>query len=114
LTSPVAIGGLCVVIGSKLNQIAMFYNNQKMPVFISNSWATGYAKTDIFINALKYGDFHIMGNEFTKLIPLCDTWDFGYCSMSIGDLLIRTFVVLIIYFSIKECNKSKINVDNFS
>jgi len=111
LTSPVTIGGVCVIVGSILNHIVMFYNGNRMPVFISNSFSTGYAKQDIFIKALKYGDFHILGNEFTKLIPLCDTWDFGYGVMSIGDILIRLFVVLIIYYSIIQSNKPKIIID---
>lgn len=104
LTSPMTIGSLFILIGTILNKTAMYFNGNKMPVFISNSWATGYAKNDIFIKALKYGDFHIIGNEFTKVIPLCDTWDFGWCSMSIGDMIVRTFVVLIIYYSVKACN----------
>jgi len=94
-----------VWLGSALNTIAINANFGKMPVFFSNSWATGYAKHDMFIEALKYGDFHIMGNEFTKMIPLCDVWDLGWCVMSPGDIIIRSFVFIIIYNSIKASNE---------
>jgi len=105
LTSPVVIGGLCTVIGSMLNQIAMFYNNNKMPVFVSNSWSSGYVKANMFEETVKYGDFHIMGDMYTKLIPICDTWDVGYMVFSPGDLLIRMFVFFTVYYSIKQLNK---------
>ena len=106
MTSPVVIGTLCTIVGSKLNQIAMFDNNNKMPVFFSNAWATGYAKVDIFTNASRYGDFHVMGDMYTKLIPLCDTWDAGFMVLSPGDLLCRGFVFMILYYSIKQLRKT--------
>jgi len=94
-----------VWIGSILNTIAIRANSGKMPVFFSNSWATGYAKHDMFVKALPYGDYHIMGDEFTKMIPLCDVWDFGWCCMSPGDLIFRSFVFIITYNSIKASNQ---------
>jgi len=108
LTSPVIIGAICTALGSKLNQIAVLYNNNKMPVFISNSWATGYAKADMFSKSLKYGDYHVMGDMYTKLIPLTDIFDAGYMSFSIGDALVRSFAFIIIYYSIKSSNIMKI------
>jgi len=107
LTSPVVIGGLCIVIGSILNKIAMFYNDNKMPVFVSNSWATGYVKADMFIKTVNYGDFHIMGDMHTKLIPICDTWDVGYMVFSPGDILIRMFVFFTVYYSVKQLSSIK-------
>lgn len=102
LTSPVVIGGLLIFIGSKLNQIAMSYNENKMPVFFSNSWATGYAQSNMFIELQKYGDFHVFGDQYTKLIPLTNIFDVGFMSFSVGDILIKTFVFLIIYYSFKN------------
>ena len=107
LTSPVVMGGLCIVIGSILNKIAMFYNNNKMPVFVSNSWATGYVKADMFTKAVNYGDFPIMGDMHTKLIPICDTWDVGYMVFSPGDILIRMFVFFTVYYSVKQLSSIK-------
>jgi len=92
-------------IGTSLNVIAMRANGGKMPVFVSNSWATGYAKPDMFEKTLAVGDFHIIGNMYSNLIPICDTWDFGWCVMSIGDIIVRSFVFLVIYYCIKESNK---------
>lgn len=108
LTSPVVIGGLCTIIGSKLNQVAMFYNGNKMPIFVSNSWSTGYIKPNVFEKLLRYGDFHVFGSSNTKFIPLTDIFDMGYMVLSIGDVFVRLFVFLIIYYSIKAIN----NKDN--
>jgi len=106
LTSPVIVGALFLIIGSELNKIVMFYNNQKMPVFISNSWSTGYAKVDMFEKASNFKDFHTIGTQFSNMIFLSDTWDLGYCSMSIGDIMVRIFAFIIIYYSIEQINKS--------
>ena len=107
ITSPVAIGVLCIGIGSILNVIAVRFNNFKMPVFPNVSLETGYSKTDMFDKMLLYNDYHVFGNSETSLIFLTDIFDFFYSIMSIGDLITRMFVVLIIYCSIKECNKYK-------
>jgi len=110
ITSPVAIGVLCVGIGSILNVIAVRFNSFKMPVFPNVSLGTGYSKMDMFDKMLLYNDYHVFGNSETSLIFLTDIFDFFYSIMSIGDLITRIFVVLIIYYSIKECNKYKNNV----
>jgi len=91
-------------IGSALNTIAIDANSGKMPVFISNSWATGFARPDMYNKALEYGDFHVVGDMYTKLIPLCDTWDLGVSIYSIGDFFILSCVFLIVYYSIKASN----------
>jgi len=111
LTSPVIIGSLFLIIGSELNKIVMSYNNQKMPVFISNSWSTGYAKIDMFEKTLICNDFHTIGTLASNMIFLSDTWDFGYCSMSIGDIMVRIFAFIIIYYSIKQLDNHKIIID---
>ena len=103
-TSPFPIGALCAFIGSKLNQIAMFYNDGKMPVFPNVSIGTKYIKIDMFEKASVFKDFHSLGNYTTNLIFLTDIFDFFYVIMSVGDLLLRIFVVLVLYYSIKQCN----------
>jgi len=107
LTSPVIIGTLFATLGSKLNQIAMFYNNGKMPVFPSNSLSTGYSKIDMFEKAEVFKDFHIWGDHTAKLIFLTDTWDIFYVIMSLGDILIKLFAVIILYYTIKQINEYK-------
>lgn len=94
----------CIIIGTILNTIAIKSNSGKMPTFISNSWATGYAKPDMFIKASQYGDFHVMGDMYSKMIPLTNTWDFGYACYSIGDIFCFAFIFLVLYNSIKESN----------
>lgn len=106
LTSPVIIGALFATVGSKLNQIAMFYNNGKMPVFPSNSISTRFSKIDMFEKASAFKDFHIWGNYNTKLIFLTDTWDIFYVIMSPGDILIKLFAGIVLYYSVKQCNKN--------
>lgn len=92
-------------IGTFLNIIAIRANGGKMPVYPSLTYFTGYAKPEMFIDSAKYGDFHILGDAYTKMIPLTDVFDvFGYSVMSIGDILVRLFVFLIIYHSIKSSN----------
>lgn len=112
ITSPVVVGALFAFVGSKLNQIAMFYNGNKMPVFPNVSFNTGYSKLDMFEKALPFKDFHIFGNNLTNMIFLTDIFDFFYAVMSIGDIFLRIFVGLVIYYSIKQSNKNKIYVDN--
>ena len=102
------VGGLILVwLGYLLNYIAIQANNGFMPVFVSNSWATGYVKPDTFSRALEHGDFHVLGDMYTKMIPLCDVWDLGWCVLSVGDILVRFFVFIVLYCSIKQSNKNK-------
>lgn len=94
-----------VWLGTALNMIAIRANGGKMPVYPTLTYFTGYVKPDTFINTSNYGDFHILGDAYTKLIPFCDIWDTGFMVFSIGDLFSRTLVFLIIYHSIKASNK---------
>ena len=96
------IGAGCVILGGILNDIAIRSNGGFMPVFPSLSYITGYAKPEGFgvVN-----DFHILGNSQTNLKILTDYIDLGYSILSIGDILIRIFVFLIIYKSIVKSNK---------
>jgi hypothetical protein len=108
MTSPVFVGGIGALIGSKLNQIAMYYNGNKMPVFPNVSFNTGYSKIDMFEKATLFNDFHTFGNHLTNMIFLTDIVDTFYAVMSIGDILIRTFVALTLYYSIKNSNEVNI------
>ena len=95
------IGSIFVIIGGKLNDIAIQVNDGFMPVFPSLSYLTGYATIESFD---KVDDIHILGNELTKMKYLTDIFDIGYSVLSIGDIFIRVFVFLIIYGSIKTLN----------
>lgn len=100
LTSPASKTTFCLGLGSFLNYMAIISNNMKMPVFPSNCYWTGYIKPE-FIN----DGLHVLGDAYTKAIPLCDWIDFGIYVASPGDILIRSFAFLIIYHSIKNSNK---------
>lgn len=106
ITSPMVIATLLLWVGSMLNKIVISANNG-MPVFPSNSYWTGYIKPDFIQDGI-----HILGNAYMKLIPLTDIYDFGLSIVSIGDILVRMYAFLIIYYAIKESNKIiKIIVD---
>jgi len=94
-----------VVLGTVLNTITIKANSGKMPVYPTLTYFTGYVKPAMFINTTKYGDFHILGDAYSKMIPFCDIWDVGYMCFSIGDIFCRLFAFLIIYYSIKASNK---------
>lgn len=107
LTSPVSLGVLSMGIGSTLNTIAVKFNDSKMPVFADVSFGTGYSKIDMFDKMAYYSDYHVFGSHLSNMIFLTDFIDIFYSIISIGDLFIRAFVVLVIYYSIK-INESKI------
>ena len=100
LTSPAIIAGICLWIGSSLNRLAMFFNDNKMPTYPSVTFWTKYIKSDGFIDGI-----HILGNAYSRAIPLCNIFDFfGYTVLSLGDIIIRSFPYIILYYSIKRTN----------
>lgn len=72
-----------------------------MPAFPSLTYFTGYLKGDTFS---KIQDIHILGDSNVKLKYLSDFIDIGYSILSIGDIFIRVFVVIIIYVTVKKTN----------
>lgn len=100
------MGSGFILLGGMCNNLAMAANGGKMPVFPNLSYLTNYAKPEAFIIANQVAnDFHVLGDENTKLKVLTDVVDIGYSILSIGDLFIRVFVVLIIYGAIKKTNQ---------
>ncbi|WP_300262859.1 DUF5317 domain-containing protein [Clostridium sp.] len=96
------IGSLFVLAGTFLNHIVMAANNGRMPAFPSLTYFTGYIKSDTFS---KVQDIHMLGDSSVKLKCLSDIIDIGYSILSIGDILIRVFVVIIIYVTVKKTNE---------
>lgn len=101
LYSSALIGSAFMISGGLLNDLAIKANNGFMPVYPTLSYLTGYANKEIF-SIVK--DIHILGNAETNLKILTDFIDLGYSVLSVGDVLIRVFVFLIIYNSIKKAN----------
>ena len=102
-------GILCLFVGSGLNQLAINFNNGKMPIFPTNSIATKYITQEMLVDMTKFSPIHTIGNyTTTKLIPLCDIFDLGFTVFSIGDLFIYMFFVIILMGVIKKLNKESI------
>lgn len=102
------IGAGCIILGGMSNDLAMAANGGKMPIFPTLSYITGYIKPESLEVAGKVAnDFHILGNSETNMKILTDFLDVGYSILSVGDVLIRVFVFLIIYSAIKKINLIK-------
>lgn len=101
------LGSGLIVLGGVCNRIAIVANHGKMPVFPTLSYLTGYAKPEAFKIAHEVAnDFHILGGSDTKFKLLTDFIDIGYSILSLGDVLMRGFIVLVIYGAIKKINRA--------
>jgi hypothetical protein len=101
LYKPGIIGSGLILTGTLLNKFVMFQNGGKMPVYPTLSYITGYVKPNTF-SQIK--DIHILGNAGTNFKILTDYIDLGYLIMSIGDLFIHFFSIMIFYYTIKAMN----------
>jgi len=99
-TSPMVIAGFFLWLGSELNKLAMYFNNNKMPTYPNISYWTGYINNSGFIDGI-----HTIGTSHSSLILICNIFDLGYGVLSFGDLLVRLYVFIILYYSIKNKNK---------
>lgn len=99
---PALIGSGFIFVGTLLNHLVMAANGGKMPAFPSLSYLTGYISPDIFSQV---NDIHILGTADVKLKFLSDILDIGYSILSIGDVLVRVFVFIIIYVTVKKTNE---------
>jgi len=95
--------------GFILNKIVMHFNNNLMPIFPDISYSTGYTQYDMIINSNRFSDFHVLGNHLTNFIFLADIFDMGGSIWSVGDILVRIFAFIIVYFSVKEISKIHVN-----
>ena len=94
-------GSVFVLLGGVLNDAAIAVNNGKMPVFPTLSYLTGYVSPDTFT---KVSDIHILGSSAVNLKFLTDIIDLGYSILSIGDVFIRLFPFIIVFFAVKSCS----------
>ncbi|MDK0564598.1 DUF5317 domain-containing protein [Clostridium perfringens] len=99
------IGSLFILAGTFLNHIVMAANGGEMPVFPSLSYLTGYLKPNTISEV---NDIHMIGTSTIKYKYLSDIIDVGYSVLSIGDILIRIFVVIIIYVTVKKTNEKNV------
>lgn len=98
------IGSIFILLGGMLNDLAIKANDGFMPVYQSISYLTGRFITD---KGPLADNVHILGNSETNLKFLTDFIDLGYTILSIGDVLMRVFVFLIIYGAIKKSNNQR-------
>lgn len=101
ITSPFFFAVVCLSIGYLLNYAAISANGGHMPVFPDLTIATGYTDIDEFTD----NSFYILGGFDSKMIPFCDILDIGFSNLSIGDVFVRMYAFIILYFSIKKSNK---------
>ncbi len=99
------IGIGLMFVGMGLNKLVMYFNDWKMPVFPTLSLKTRY----IDINTLNTIDgWHVVGDSTTRLKFLSDIFDTGYCVMSLGDILVRAFLFIVLYYSFKSIKNKKL------
>lgn len=105
LYKPGIIGSIFMVAGTLLNRLAMSSNGGKMPVYATLSKLTGYYDPSAIQSV---DNIHVTGDELVKLKFLTDYIDTGSSILSIGDVLIHSFVFIVVYYSIKEINQSRL------
>ena len=94
LQIPAIAGAGCVILGTVLNKIVINANNGKMPVFPTLSRLTGYYTEGILEKGID--NLHIIMTDSAKLPFLADIIDTGFSIMSVGDVLIHSFVTIIL------------------
>jgi hypothetical protein len=101
------VGAVSVFLGSAVNRLAMSANGGKMPVFATLSKITGYMSKDVLVNVSSYDSIHVLGSSQTKLKFLTDIFDTGFSVLSLGDILIKAYAIVITYSVIKYLNTTK-------
>ena len=99
------VGSAFVFAGTALNKLVMHANGGKMPVYPSLSRLTGYFSPE---GLSAPGGIHSLGGPSTKLAFLADYIDVGYSVLSIGDLIIRVYIILILYYTIVRLNRAAV------
>lgn len=102
LYKPALIGSCLVLVGTAMNKLVMSANGGLMPIYPTVSKWTGY-----FSNSPLEGfdQIHCLGDATTKLKFLSDYIDIGYSILSPGDLLVHSFTIIILYYTIKQLNQ---------
>jgi len=103
LYKPGLVGSALIFAGTLLNKFVISQNGGKMPVYATLSKLTGYY-SDSMIGTVD--SIHSVADASTKYKILIDYIDIGYSILSIGDMMIHSFVFIILYYTIKELNNS--------
>ncbi|HBN86290.1 MAG TPA: hypothetical protein DDZ89_20900 [Clostridiales bacterium] len=97
------LGSGLVLLGTLMNKLVMHVNGGKMPVKFTLSKLTGFANETTFDLP---NSIHTRMSEYTNLNILGDIFDFGYCVMSIGDIVMKAYFVIVFYKMIEIMNSS--------
>jgi hypothetical protein len=104
LYKPGLIGASLIILGTALNKFVVWQNGGRMPVYATLSKLTGYYSEA----AIKTADnIHSIGDVSTKYKFLTDYIDVGYTILSIGDILIHSFALIILFYVIKEADNKR-------
>ncbi len=106
LYKPSLLGSGLIVVGTLMNKIVMHANDGLMPVYPTLSTWTGY------FDASPMGvtdSIHCLGSAETNLKILTDYIDIGFSILSPGDLLVHSFTIIIVYYTIKQLNQEQFN-----
>ena len=104
--APTMIGVGLTMVGTVMNRIVINANDGKMPVYPTVSKWIGYYKDGQLDGTID--SLHILMDGSSKLPFLADYFDFGFCILSPGDLLIHAFASVIIYYTVKSvCPRGK-------
>lgn len=110
LYKPALIGSGFIMVGTGLNELVIRANGGQMPVFPTLSRHIGYVNESIIGSGSD--TLHSMGAQETKFKFLTDYIDIGFSILSVGDLFIRSFVFIIIFYTIKHLNEKYFSVSN--
>jgi len=110
LYGPALVGSGLVILGTILNKTAMHANHGKMPMFPTLSRLTGYLNENVILSGSD--KIHVFGTSATKLKILTDYIDIGWSVLSIGDVFIHSFIIVITYFTIKAVNQKRQRIDS--
>lgn len=96
-------GAGMTLLGSLLNRWVMNANGGRMPVLPTLSRWTGYYREGAM--EVASDGLHMLMSDQTRLNWLADWIDVGFSIMSIGDLLIHGFVLIVVYQAIRALNR---------
>ena len=101
LYRPAMIGAGSIVAGTALNRLVISQNGGHMPVYPTLSYLTGYVTPQ---SVASLSGLHLIDADGARLVFLSDVIDYGYCILSIGDVLIHLFACIMLYALIKAVN----------
>lgn len=103
LYKPSLIGACFIMLGTAMNHLVIAVNNGKMPVYATLSKLTGYYDSSIMGSL---DTLHCVGDSTTKLKLFTDYIDIGFGILSLGDLLVHSFTIIIVYYTIQALNNN--------